>query len=186
MENQKQTEKLENTLVLLESAISSLARSIESLATSLQTPRPLESKPIIRFARLSEHATIPTKAHPLDAGYDISSAYPYTVPARGQVCAKTDLCCEMPRGYAGKLESRSGLSSKHGIEVGAGRIDEPYTGSIGVVLHNHRDTPYEVKRGDRIAQLVLTLYGTHEVVECKPSEIADTDRGDKGFGSSGR
>lgn len=145
----------------------------------------------LKYAFLTENAKDPVRLDPLDAGLDLKSAYDFSVPARGRELIKTDLQFEFPRGYFGKIESRSGLSWKKGIETGAGVLDENYRGPVGVVLHNHTDEVFYIKAGDRIAQMILEEYGTHELVKCPPlgsgeeGEISSTERGDNGFGSSG-
>eukprot|EP00210_Caulerpa_lentillifera_P000824 g797.t1 len=132
---------------------------------------------------LSDQATIPVRKTGSAAGYDISSAYDYVVPSRGRILIETDLAVAIPPGCYGRLAPRSGLALEHGIAVGAGVIDGDYRGSLGVLLLNHSDTDFEVKKGDRIAQLVLQKVMTPkvEVVE----ELSETERGNKGFGSTG-
>ncbi len=125
-----------------------------------------------------------TKKRPGDAGLDIKSAEDCVIPARGRRLVKTSLKLAVPPGHVGLLYSRSGLATDHGIEVGAGCIDSPYRGEIGVLLHNFSDEDYPVVKGDRIAQL-LTIpvnLGLYREVE----DLDETDRGDWGFGSSGK
>jgi dUTP pyrophosphatase len=81
------------------------------------------------------------------------------------------------------IAPRSGLAWKHFIDVGAGVIDEDYRGNVGVILFNHADADFEVKRGDRIAQLVLERISTPEVIEVE--SLDDTVRAGGGFGSTG-
>jgi hypothetical protein len=81
------------------------------------------------------------------------------------------------------IAPRSGLAWKHFIDVGAGVIDFDYRGPVGVVLYNHSDVPFEIKRGDRIAQMILeriSMAGAQEV-----QELTETSRGEGGFGSTG-
>lgn len=89
----------------------------------------------------------------------------------------------MPAGCYGRVAPRSGLAAKHGIDVGAGVIDEDYRGNIGVVLFNHGKEAFEIKRGDRIAQLICEriVYPVLEEVE----KLTETVRGAGGFGSTG-
>ncbi len=82
------------------------------------------------------------------------------------------------------MAPRSGLAVKHHLDVGAGVIDEDYTGNVGVVLFNHSATDFEVKRGDRVAQLICEKIEAPELEEC--SELETTERGHGGFGSTGR
>lgn len=135
---------------------------------------------------LDEGAKMPTRAHDADAGYDICSRTdfrPVTIdPGLGEVF-DTGVHISIPRGYVGFLKSKSGLNVKHGI-VSEGVIDSGYTGSIRVKLYNHGIYPYTVQPGDKISQLVILPIITPEL-EIVDS-LGETERGDKGFGSSGR
>lgn len=127
------------------------------------------------------------------------SAHDYVVPATGRVLVQTDLALYVPLGSYGRVASRSGLAVDHGIEVGAGVIDGDYRGPLGVLLFNHSDTDFEgkrsvgapsltnggglVKRGDRVAQLLLERILTPKVEVVK--ELPETERGRDGFGSTG-
>lgn len=111
------------------------------------------------------------------------SAYDYTVPAKGKELVKTDIQIEVPEGCYGRVAPRSGLAVKNFIDVGAGVIDEDYRGNVGVVLFNHSDNAFEIKKGDRIAQLICERITYPEVVEV--DTLTDTVRGAGGFGSTG-
>jgi len=139
--------------------------------------------PQLLVKKLSATAVIPTRESAGAAGYDISSAYSYVVKARGKELIKTDIAIMLPPGTMGKLTSRSGLSWKNGIEVGAGLIDSDYRAGIGVVLYNHSDKDFIISEGDRIAQLIIQKIEFPDVVEVK--ELTQTTRGEKGFGSTG-
>uniref|UniRef100_A0A2K5CRK6 Deoxyuridine 5'-triphosphate nucleotidohydrolase n=1 Tax=Aotus nancymaae TaxID=37293 RepID=A0A2K5CRK6_AOTNA len=90
----------------------------------------------LRFARLSEHATAPMRGSTWAAGYDLYSAYDYTIPPMEKALVKTDIQIVLPCGCYGRVASRSGLAAKHFIDVGAGVIDEDCRGNVGVVLFN--------------------------------------------------
>lgn len=132
---------------------------------------------------LDSGAFEPTRAHKTDAGLDLRSPICIEVPANGSAVIDTGVHVELPNGTVGFLKSKSGLNVKHDI-TSEGVIDVGFTGSIKAKLYNHGTRPYQVLRGDKITQLV--------VVECHfpDVEIVDTldktDRGDKGFGSTGR
>ena len=143
------------------------------------------AKPILKFAKLTEHATAPSKGSALAAGYDLYSAYDYVIPARGKVIAKTDIQVRIPEGTYGRVAPRSGLAAKHHIDVGAGVVDADYTGNVGVVMFNlDPENEFAVKKGDRIAQLVCEKIEYPELEEVKSLE--ETDRGAGGFGSTGK
>jgi dUTP pyrophosphatase len=134
--------------------------------------------------KLSENATLPVKGSQFAAGYDIASAYDYVVPARGKELIKTDLSWTCPHGTYGRIAPRSGLTWKNSIDIGAGVIDEDYLGNIGVILFNHSDIDFPVKKGDRIAQLILErIIPDAEIVEV--DNLQETARGIGGFGSTG-
>jgi dUTP pyrophosphatase len=138
----------------------------------------------LHFARLSEHAYEPTRGSEQAAGFDLRSAYEYTVPASGKAVVLTDIQIALPDGCYGRVAPRSGLAAKHFIDVGAGVIDQDYRGNVGIVLFNFGKEDFKVARGDRVAQLILERIFIPKLVEMK--SLDDTDRGDGGFGSTGR
>ncbi|XP_039073982.1 deoxyuridine 5'-triphosphate nucleotidohydrolase, mitochondrial isoform X3 [Hyaena hyaena] len=146
--------------------------------------RPAEDAMRLRFVRLSEHATAPTKGSARAAGYDLYSAYDYTVPPMEKALVKTDIQIALPSGCYGRIAPRSGLAAKHFIDVGAGVIDEDYRGNVGVVLFNFGKEKFEVKKGDRIAQLICERIFYPEIEEVQV--LDDTERGSGGFGSTGK
>lgn len=115
--------------------------------------------------------------------YSQRSAYDYVVPAGGKELVKTDLSIAIPKGTYARVAPRSGLAWKKFIDVGAGVVDYDYRGNVGVILFNHGKEDFEVKVGDRVAQLILEQIMTPEVVECE--DLDETERGAGGFGSTG-
>ncbi|RWR93859.1 deoxyuridine 5'-triphosphate nucleotidohydrolase [Cinnamomum micranthum f. kanehirae] len=138
---------------------------------------------VLRVKKLSENAVLPSRGSPLSAGYDLSSATAVTVAARGKALVPTDLSIGIPEGTYARIAPRSGLAWKHSIDVGAGVIDADYRGPVGVILFNYSDEAFEVKPGDRIAQLILEKIVTPEVLEV--DDLDSTVRGAGGFGSTG-
>lgn len=133
---------------------------------------------------LDKGAYIPERAHSTDAGYDIKSPVSCVIDPWGTVVIDTGVHIELPTGTVGMLKSKSGLNVNHSI-VSEGVIDVGYTGSIKVKLYNHSEDAYVVRRGDKITQLVvLPLYPISGLV--KVNKFAESERGDNGFGSSGR
>lgn len=133
--------------------------------------------------KLDNGAYMPTRAHSTDAGLDLYSREDQIVPAKESAIFDTGVHIELPIGTVGMLKSKSGLNVKHGI-VSEGVIDVGYTGSIVVKLYNHSGFDYKVNAGDKISQLVIlpVLYPSLDLVDT----LEDTERGDNGFGSSGR
>merc|ERR1719334_2098464 len=138
---------------------------------------------VLQVAKLSDAAVIPTKGSASAAGYDLYSAYEYTIPARGKVLAKTDLQVKVPHGTYGRVAPRSGLAWKNHIDIGAGVVDEDYRGNLGVVMFNHADVDFKIVAGDRIAQLVCEKIAYPEIEELPT--LDNTERGEGGFGSTG-
>lgn len=138
----------------------------------------------LRFVRLSEHATAPTRGSARAAGYDLYSAYDYTIPSMEKALVKTDIQIAVPSGCYGRVAPRSGLAVKHFIDVGAGVIDEDYRGNVGVVLFNFGKEKFEVKKGDRIAQLICERIFYPDLEEVQT--LDNTERGSGGFGSTGK
>lgn len=155
----------------------------------------------LKIKRLSETATIPTKAHPTDACFDLYAdigyataryvdglrAVPDSVVIRPHETIKihTGIAANIPHGYWGAVFARSGLATKQGLRPAQGVpvIDEPYTGEWLIPLHNDTDEDKIVHHGDRIAQFMLLPW--YETAITEVDELEATDRGSKGFGSSG-
>lgn len=134
--------------------------------------------------QLDPGAYMPERAHELDAGLDSRAPVDILVPCSGgSAIIDTGVHVQLPPDSVGMLKSKSGLNVKHGI-VSEGVIDCGYNGSIAVKLYNHSDTAYQVKRGDKISQLVIlpVLYLSPVQVD----KIEGGERGDNGFGSTGR
>lgn len=144
---------------------------------------PMESEVKRMKVVLDKGAFMPERAHKTDAGMDLRSPVNMYIPPRDNVTINTGVHIELPVGTVGMLKSKSGLNVKHDI-TSEGVIDVGYTGSIVVKLYNHGNTPYEIKRGDKITQLVVMPICTFEVEEVESLE--KTERGDNGFGSTGR
>ena len=133
--------------------------------------------------KLDHGAYMPSRAHDTDAGMDLRTPRKVTVPAHGSAIIDTGVHVELPEGCAGLLVSKSGLNVKHGI-TSTGLIDEGFTGTILVSLYNHSDEAYSFAAGDKVTQLVVmsVRYEPVEIVQ----EISGGERGDDGYGSTGR
>ena len=126
---------------------------------------------------------MPLNNTPESAGIDLKSSVDIVLPPNSNTLVSTGLVMEIPTGYRGDIRSRSGLASKHNLHVGAGVIDSPYRGEIKVLLLNLSNKEYSIKRGDRIAQLIIChSFKVHLEVA---TELTETERGEGGFGSSG-
>jgi len=132
---------------------------------------------------LDEGAKMPTRAHEADAGLDIYSRTTRVVLPRSGATFDTGVHVEIPHNCVGMLKSKSGLNVKHNL-VSEGVIDEGFTGSLRVKLYNHSDMPYTVNEGDKISQLVIMPIEKPELEVVDKFE--ETERGNNGFGSSGK
>lgn len=141
--------------------------------------------------KIDKGAILPTRAHEADAGLDLYATkdyviYPYSEKYCGlypnSVSIDTGVHLEIPLGYFGKIESRSGLNVKNNIVSCGGVVDSGYNGSIVVKLYNLGGTPYTIHKGDKVAQIVIVpcLLPELEVVD----KLDDTPRGSNGFGST--
>jgi dUTP pyrophosphatase len=136
--------------------------------------------------RLSEKAKIPVRGSEFAAGLDLSSAVDVTIKAGERAIVATDLSIACPAGTYARIAPRSGLAAKYGIDVGAGVVDADYRGPVGVILFNFGKDDFEIKQGDRIAQLILEQILMPEIVEVgKDEKLPETERGAAGFGSTG-
>lgn len=132
---------------------------------------------------LDAGAYMPTKAYEHDAGYDLKTPTRQVVRPKDSVTIDTGVHVEIPKGYVGFLKSKSGLNVKHGLG-GEGVIDSGYTGSIVCKLYNHGEQVYILEQGDKIIQLVILPIP--ETIMRIVDSFEDSERGNKGFGSSGR
>jgi dUTP pyrophosphatase len=143
----------------------------------------------LRVKRFSPDAVLPKRATPGSCGYDLHAAEGCVIDRNDKQIVRLDLAVAIPAGYYGRIAPRSSLAAKH-IDVGAGVVDSDYRGDVRVVLFNLSSTEtYIVKKGDRIAQLILEKVTTPEVEEVSdlpPYGGVDQTRGEGGFGSTGK
>lgn len=133
--------------------------------------------------KLDPGAYLPVREHSADAGLDLRAYESGAVEPRGSKVFRTGVHIRLPKGTAGLLVSKSGLNVKSNI-TSTGLIDEGYTGEILVKLYNHGDELRWVKAGDKISQLVIIPVLTPEIK--LTSHLEETERGDNGFGSTGK
>lgn len=156
--------------------------------------------------KLDKNAKMPKKAHASDAGYDLFAPYDFKVPTYnglkeawrtkspgsgrlevypdiGSAVVDTGVHMMIPDGYVGMIKSKSGLNVKHGL-IAEGVVDANYTGSIVVKLYNLSNETYYFKKGDKITQIVILELPICTLI--KSVELDETERGNKGFGSTGR
>jgi dUTP pyrophosphatase len=143
--------------------------------------------PELPVRRLRPDLPLPAYAHPGDAGADLCAAEDVVLPPGGRATVGTGLAVAVPDGHAAFVHPRSGLADRHGITVvnAPGTVDAGYRGEVRVVLLNtDRHQPFTVRRGDRIAQLVVQPVTRVRFLDVP--ELPPTPRGEGGFGSTGR
>lgn len=164
------------------STVQALAKALDVTVRELMEPFSGNETQFLVF--LDKDALMPAKAHPDDAGWDLFATQPALVPRRGSAVIDTGVHVAIPKGYAGLLVSKSGLSTHHDL-ISDGLIDSGYTGSIRVKLYNLGDISYMVERGDKISQLVFIPIAEPDLIETV-IPLPETQRGSRGFGSSGK
>jgi len=146
---------------------------------------------MFKFSKKNPEAIIPTKVHPNDAGFDISSIEDIIIASKEQYCVPTGIAMTFPNDCYCRIAPRSGLAFKYGIDVLAGVIDYEYLDEIKVILINHGKNDFIIKKGDRIAQLIFEkIYTPQNIEEVTYEDLINeslnkNSRGIKGFGSSG-
>lgn len=140
---------------------------------------------MIGCLRLSDGAQIPKKAHESDAASDLCSVVDARLPSGGTVVIGTGIALDLPADVHALVLSRSGLAAKAGVFVlnSPGLIDSGYRGEIKVILHNSGANDFIISKGDRIAQIMFQTNVPFSLEEA--FEVAETDRGDYGLGSTG-
>ena len=139
----------------------------------------------VSFKKIHPDASLPAYAHPGDAGMDVRSVEDVELAPGARALVHTGLVMLLPPGWEAQVRPRSGLALKHGVTVlnTPGTIDAGYRGEVGVILANLGDAVFPVRKGDRIAQIVVAPVTTADIEE---AEVVDeTDRGSGGFGSTG-
>lgn len=141
-----------------------------------------------RIKKLKENAIIPTKGSQKAAGYDLYACCDDSIIIEPYKTEKigTGLAIQPPEGYFGAIFARSGLATKNGLRPAncVGVCDEDYTGEYIVALHNDSSSIWAINSGDRIAQLVFLPYV--DIKFCEVDKLDNTNRGDNGFGSTGK
>ncbi len=140
----------------------------------------------LAFTRLRDDAVLPTRAHEGDAGLDLTACEAVTIAAGERALVGTGLAVAIPAGHAGLVVPRSGLALRHGLTIvnTPGVIDAGYRGEVRVLLANtDRKEQFTVEPGMRIAQLLIVSVEVPVVVET--SALVASERGERGFGSSG-
>ena len=136
----------------------------------------------LQYVKITSRATSPTRAYENSAGIDIYSAHDYKISPLGMKEVLTDIRVKLPRGTYGRIAARSGATTTKQIMIGAGVIDPDYVGNITIPVFNLSDTDCLIKAGCSFAQLICERIANPTII--KVQELPQTERGEKGFGSS--
>jgi dUTP pyrophosphatase len=141
---------------------------------------------IIKINKTNPEAKIPKRANPTDAGADLFSLDKHIIQPLERKIISTGITLDIPEGYYGRIAPRSGLAVKNGVDVLAGVVDSSYRGEIKVVLYNSdKGNTFFIEPGDRIAQIIIEKHYNFEFLEVV-EELSQTNRGEGGFGSTGK
>lgn len=138
----------------------------------------------IQVKKLNLEAKLPQFAHQGDGGMDLFSVKDVIVKVGERIICPTGIAVQIPKGYVGLIWDKSGIASKNGIKTMGGVIDSGYRGEIGIVLVNLSKEIYEIKKGDKIAQMLVQKVENPEIMEVE--NLDETKRGEAGFGSTGK
>ena len=139
---------------------------------------------MIQVKLLTKNAKLPTRNTPSDAGLDLYSSEPDVIKGRSWKAVSCGISISIPDGHYARVAPRSGLAYKYGLDVFAGVVDSGYRGEIKVILYNSGEDDYTINIGDKIAQLIIEkCYNWDPILV---DSLDESDRGERGFGSSGK
>jgi dUTP pyrophosphatase len=138
----------------------------------------------LKVKKLSPEAVLPSYAHPGDAGMDLYANETITLKPGEIGKIKSGISMEIPEGYVGLYWDKSGLSNNHGIKMLGGVVDSGYRGELIMGVINLSQKEYTFEKGHKVLQMLIQKVEHMEIVEVE--ELSDTDRGENGFGSSGK
>lgn len=138
----------------------------------------------LKIVKLYQDAVLPTYAHPGDAGLDLYSYEDYVLRPWERRGVSTGIKMEIPVGFVGLVWDKSGRALREGLHTLAGVVDAGYRGEIQVVLENLGNSPIEIKKGTKLAQMLIQAVEQATILEAR--ELSDTSRGEGAFGSTGQ
>lgn len=141
-------------------------------------------KSVLKIKKLHPDAVLPSIAKSGDAGFDLCVVDTVILAPHERKQVPTGLAMEIPDGCAGLIWDKSGLSHKYGIKTLGGVVDSGYRGEVMVGVVNLSDTPYTFEKGHKVAQMIIQKFEAVEIVEV--DNVSETERGESGFGSTGK
>ena len=147
------------------------------------TQKKENSEVLLKFLKLSKNAEIPEYAFGTDVGFDVKAIENVSLFPLEQKTVRTGIAIEIPEGHVGLVRDRAGIVQKMNVHTVAGTFDSGFRGEVSIILVNMNDKTIEIEKGMRIAQIILVPVIKAEIKEVK--KLSSTERGDKGFGSTG-
>lgn len=138
----------------------------------------------LKIKKLNPEAVLPNYSYEDDAAFDLFSTEAIEIKSNQRVQVPTGIAMQIPVGYVGLIWDKSGLSHKHGLKTLGGVIDSGYRGEVQVGLINLSNENYKIEKGHKVAQMIIQKKETCEIVEVE--DLDDSERGEGGFGSSGK
>lgn len=138
---------------------------------------------MILFKLQQPNATMPTKGSKEAAGLDLYSCQNVDIPPGKSAKINTGVCMEIPNGYVGLIWPRSKISTRYNVDVLAGVIDSDYRGEIQIALINHGDKPFEIREGDKIAQILIQRHFNYMDIK-QVDQLSESRRGSAGINST--
>lgn len=138
---------------------------------------------LVKVKKLKPNAIIPNYAHKGDAGLDLYSTESYIIKSNKRQLVSTGISMELPKGYFASIRDKSGLALKKGITILGGVIDYTYRGEYGIIVLNTGEEDFVIKKGDKIAQVIIQPVATAEIKEV--AKLSETERGSGAWGSTG-
>lgn len=138
----------------------------------------------LKIKKLNPEAVLPNYSYEDDAAFDLFSTEDIEIKSNHRVQVPTGIAMQIPVGFVGLIWDKSGLSHKHGLKTLGGVVDSGYRGEVQVGLINLGKESYKIKKGHKVAQMIIQKKETCEIVEV--DELEESERGEGGFGSSGK
>jgi len=138
---------------------------------------------LVKVKKLKPNAIIPNYAHKGDAGLDLYSTESYIIKSNKRQLVSTGISMELPKGYFASIRDKSGFALKKGITILGGVIDYTYRGEYGIIVLNTGEEDFVIKKGDKIAQVIIQPVATAEIKEV--AKLSETERGSGAWGSTG-
>ncbi len=160
-----------------------MKKSVVKKTVEVKKEKKMKSEVNLNFLKISKDAEAPEYALNTDAGFDLKALENVSIFPFDQKKVSTGIAIEVPEGYVGIVRDRAGIVQKMNVHTVAGTFDSGFRGEVSIMLVNMNDKTVEIEKGMRIAQIILVPIVKAKITEVK--KLSSTERGDKGFGSTG-